>query len=130
MTWFAVNVIVRSKKKTRDPDVPDDADGPRQLWENIILVSADDPDEATQKASDISIQEAAEASHDLLIDGEPAEMVLVGVRKLREIRSLLPDGKAEPGDLCEITYSELEVNSQADLLKLAEGYDVIVRYVQ
>src|ERR1700680_1908974 len=121
MTWFAVSVIVRSQKKTRDPDVPDDADGPRQLWENIILVNADDPDEATQKASDVSRQEALEDSTDLLIDGEPAEMVFVGVRKLREIRSLLPDGKPEPGDLCEITYSELEVNSQADLLKLAEG---------
>jgi hypothetical protein len=127
MTLFAASIVIWLKDKT-EKGIDEEEDGPCHLWERILLVRADDPDEATRKASEFGLNDARANSDDLMDEGKPAELVFMGVRKLREVDAPRSAGGA-PDDVTEVSASEMEVASRADLLKLARGNEVIVRYV-
>lgn len=112
----------------QQPDAKPQADGPCHLWERILLIRANGPDEAMRKASDFGTRDAETNSVDLVDDdGNPAELVFMGVRKLRQVDS--PDQQSKGEDVFEISASEMQVSNQADLAKLARGDAVIVQYV-
>lgn len=119
MTWFAASLIIWS------PTRPDDenGDGPCHFWERVVVIEADDVDAAMQEATDFGKDDAAANA------GEAEALVFMGVRKIREIESLTPEAGEEPPGLVEVMFSEMEVKNKNDLLRLAAGNDVIVRYI-
>lgn len=127
MTLFAASIVIWLRDKT-EKGIDEEADGPCHIWERVLLVRAGDPDEATRKASEFGQHDASANSDDLMDEGKPAELIFMGVRKLREVETTQSSGGAL-GDVTEVSASEMEVASRADLLKLARGNEVIVRYV-
>lgn len=126
MTLFAASIIIWLREKT-EKGIDEEEDGACHLWERVLLVRADDPDEATRKASEFGENDAATNSDDLMDEGKPAELVFMGVRKLREVDA--PESGGAPGDVTEVSASEMEVAGRADLLKLARGNEVLVKYI-
>jgi hypothetical protein len=126
MTLFAASIIIWLKDKT-EKGLDENVDGPCHLWERIVLVRADDPDEATRKASEFGLNDAAANSDDLMDEGKPAQLVFMGVRKLREVEE--PASGVAQNELTEVSASEMEVASRADLVNLARGNAVVVRYI-
>jgi len=126
MTLFAASIVIWLKDKT-EKGLDERRDGPCHLWERVVLVRADDPDEAMRKASEFGQNDAAANSDGLMDEGKPAKLIFMGVRKLREVDA--PVTGAEQDDVTEVSASEMEVASQADLLKLVRGDAVVVRYI-
>ncbi len=127
MSLFSASVIIWMRVK-RAPD-EETADGPCHFWERVVLIRADDPDSALQKATEFGTGEAATNSVDLTDEqGNPSELVFMGVRKLREVQSdtLVSEVRT---DVAEISASEMEVANSDDLIKLARGDAVMVQYV-
>jgi hypothetical protein len=127
MTLFAASIIIWLREKT-EKGIDEEEDGSCHLWERVLLVRAEDPDEATRKASEFGQNDAAANSDDLMDEGQPAELVFIGVRKLREVDAPGATGGALD-DVTEVSASEMEVANRADLLKLARGNEVIVKYI-
>ncbi len=96
-------------------------------FENVVLVSAADDEEALRAARRYGEDEAARGGDDFTWDGRPAYWEFVGVRKLIECRT--PGGaddRVGPGT--ELTYSQLAVASEEDLRRLADGEPVPLTY--
>jgi hypothetical protein len=135
MTWFAGSLIIWSRSAAPNGDNPDP---PCHFWERVMMVEAGDVDEAVQKLTDFGNADAAENSTQT-DDGDevappPSEegaeqLVFMGVRKVRAIESVGPPGTEPAGDLVEVMFSEMESRNKTDLLKVAAGKDVIVRYI-
>lgn len=126
MTLFAASIVIWLREKT-EKGLDEETDGPCHVWERVLLVRADDPDEAMRKASEFGQNDAAANSDDLMDEGKPAELVFMGVRKLREVDA--PGSSGLPDDVTEVSASEMEVAGRADLLKLARGNEVAVKYI-
>ena len=127
MTWYAASVVMWMKKKAAEG--VDDHSGPCHVFENVVIVDAAGPDEAIRKASDYGTQDAEVNSADLVVDDQSGEIAFMGVRKLSEIRSLTESGEVQPGDLAEVTSSELELRSYEDLLEFARGNALVLRCI-
>lgn len=115
MTWYAAHLLLYVKlKRRRQTRYP--------VWENIVLIRARTEEEAFAKAED---RGRADATPDdtFTWDGQPAEWVFAGVRKL----TLCMDEHKRPGDGTEVTYLELEVPSKEALDKLIAAEPVTVR---
>jgi hypothetical protein len=126
MTLFAASIVIWLKEKT-EKGLDEERDGPCHLWERVLLVRADDPDEAMRKASEFGQNDAAANSDGLMDEGKPAELIFMGVRKLREVEE--PSSGVAEDELTEVSASEMEVASRADLVNLARGNPVVVRYI-
>lgn len=117
MTWFAAHVIMAVKLKdrvqTRFP-----------VWENILLIEAESGAEAFATAEEYGRREEGDDDGTFHWDGQPAAWVFAGVRKLTEC-ALLGD---RPESGTEVTYTEMELESEADVADLAAGEPVRVRY--
>jgi hypothetical protein len=126
--WYAAHLITTLRAKRDEGDVDEEPARPLQAWEDVILVDASDPDEAIRKATEFGTREAAEDSKDLVIDDKPAAYEFVGVRKLGEIGEKVTGHKQAPS-IIEVTTTEIEVRNDFDLLQLARGGEVLLRYV-
>jgi hypothetical protein len=117
MTWYAAHVIMYVKLKSanqrRTP-----------VWENVVLIEAENADVALQKAEAHGRVHEGDADGSFTWGGQPATWVFAGIRKL----ILCQDEQARPSDGTEVTYSELEVKSEADALALGAGQAVTMRY--
>jgi hypothetical protein len=128
MTRFAASIIIWMRGK-RGQGVEGEEESPCHLWERVLLVRADDPDSAMQKASEFGARDAASNSVDLVDDdGKPSELIFMGVRKLREIDSPGSSGDMT-AEVTEVSASEMEVANSDDLVRLARGSPVFVHYV-
>jgi hypothetical protein len=125
MTWFAASLIIWS----RSYEEQERGDGPCHVWERVLVVEADDVDEATSKVTKFGEADVASNSENVETGDNVGmdRLTFMGVRKIREIDALTGDGHAEFP--VEVTFSEMEVRTKADLLKLAAGGDVLVRYI-
>jgi hypothetical protein len=94
------------------------------VWENIVLIKADSEDEAFAKAERRGREDEGDDDGSFRWDGRPARWVFAGVRKL----IACDDPRKRPDDGSEVSYTELEVGSEEELRKLAEGEPVAVRY--
>ena len=94
------------------------------LWENILLISADTPEEAAGKASDLSRQQEGRQTN-FTREGRPAKVVFAGLRKV--VSCDVPDDGRLDG--MEVSYNELIVSNRSDLVKLCRGEEVCVLHV-
>jgi hypothetical protein len=93
------------------------------VWENIILIKADSEEMAFAKAQERGKQDEGDEDGTFRWDGEPATWVFAGVRKV----TLCEDSEKQPGDGCEISYTEMEINSEQGLLNLLNNKCAEVR---
>lgn len=130
MTWYAAHIIsyVRFLDGNQDK---------YPIWENIVLIEAESPDEAYEKAKKIGQDHydgTATGSGNLRWDGRPGVWVFAGIRKVIRCQDTTATEvtRIEEGERpihgTEITYSELEVSSEEALTKLLNGDPVIVLY--
>lgn len=115
MKWYAAHLIHYFKLRHRKQRS-------FRVWENIVLVRARDPDEAYEKAAERGRQEVAFDDESLTWGGQPAKMVFAGVRK---VTSCVDEDK-RPGDGTEITYIEMQLDSESAIRKLVNMRPVAV----
>jgi hypothetical protein len=99
------------------------AHGKIPVWENVVLIRADSEGAAFTKAEAIGKRGEGDADGSFRWGGVPATWVFAGVRKI----TLCEDPEKRPGDGAEITYSELEVDSEQALWSLLDGKPTSVR---
>jgi hypothetical protein len=121
MPWYAASAVVLFRFKEGEQDV-------FPVWENVYLVHAQSIDEAEQKASELARQTEGDDGGSLTCNGRLARKEFCGIRKVVTISNINAP-KDEPTDGAEITFSEMEVNSAADLKALAAGECVTVKYI-
>lgn len=115
--WYAAHLILYVKLK----------DQPQQsytIWENIVLVKAPTEEEAFAKAARRGREEEGDDDGSFRWGGKPARWVFAGVRKL----TLCEDPERRPGDGTEVSYLELEVDSEQAVSQLVRGDVVSVKY--
>ncbi len=116
MSWFAAHVLLYVKLK-------DHPQSRFPLWENIILLQAESEEEAFAKAERQGREEEGDEDGSFRWGGQPAEWVFAGVRKL----TLCQDSERRPRDGTEISFNEMEVNSEEAIGKLLAGQPVSVK---
>jgi uncharacterized protein DUF4288 len=124
MTWYAAHVIVSVRPvKPRKGDI--------DVYENVFLIEASNEDEATDKARKFA--EASVVKDDTLtVDGEPAALSFVGIRKVISVSNPWPlnqDGD-RPVDGSEITYSLFRLKDEQALTKLVSAKEVVIHYIE
>jgi hypothetical protein len=92
------------------------------VWENVVLVRAANSEEAYAKAEKMGREEEAMDDPSLRIGNHPAKMVFAGVRKVVECL----DCDRRPGDGTEVSYTEMELRSEAAIRRLVAGDAVAV----
>jgi len=114
MKWYAAHVILyfklRNRKQRRF-----------RVWENIILIRARDSEEAYAKAEERGREDAFD-DESLTWGGHPARVVFAGVRKI----TYCEDPETRPTDRTEITYIEMDLESETAIRKLVEVKPVAV----
>ncbi len=118
-TWYSADVVMfvefSDGKQTHFP-----------AWENIILVEAESEEAAFEKAEALGRRGEGDDSGEFRWDGRPARWVFAGVRKLTECAVLADSDR--PGDGTEVSFSELELDSRADIERLVAGEPVKVGF--
>jgi hypothetical protein len=94
------------------------------VWENIVLIEADSKAQAFHKAEQHGRLEEGDDDGTFRWGGQPARWVFAGVRKL----TACEDPETHPGDGTEVSYSELELESQEAVAQLVAGKPVSLRY--
>ncbi len=97
------------------------------IHENVYLIEANNADEAMEKAVNCAKSHEDDNEGDTLtLNGEPVRYLFVGIRKLITVQT--DENGAEPTNGCEVTYSELEVDTLEEVEKLANGDFVEILY--
>lgn len=117
MIWYAAHLIMYVKLK-------DQSQSRFSVWENVVLVKAGSEEEAFEKARQRGLEDEGDDGGTFRWDDQPAAWVFAGVRKLTECQN----SDQRPKDGTEITYTELQVDSEQAVQKLAGGQPVAVRY--
>jgi hypothetical protein len=126
MTWYAAHIIVSDR-----PINPDD-EGDISLYENVVLISAKDDDEANFKAQQYGENSIVQDDTLTTMEGVHLETAFVGVRKIIEIQNppSLNSAETVPVDGTEITYSKFAVKDEEALAKLVNGEEVLIDYLE
>jgi hypothetical protein len=119
--WYAAHLIVAMRLKEAET-------GSRLVWENVILVQADTPEEAMNKVQPYGKLSEGDDDGTLTLDGRPAVAEYLGVRKLIECRHY-EHYLCDPTDGTEVTYSTFRVKKD-DLSRLVDGDSVDVEYLE
>ena len=123
MTWYTASLIETFV-------MLDSEQSSFPVYENFILLEAENPEIALEKAKAIgmSVNTLAE---ELTLDYKPALRVFVGVRKLITISNPFPMDLDEtpPVAETELTYSEYELATFQDVEALAAGEKLSVIYI-
>jgi len=115
--WYAAHLILYVQFKNRPQrKVP--------VWENIILIKAKTEEEAFAKAEQRGKEDEGDDDGTFKWEGKPARWVFAGVRKL----TLCEDPERRPDDGTEVSYTEMEVDSEQAVAKLVGGQSVSVTY--
>lgn len=117
MKWFAAHIILAVKLKDR-------AQKKFPVWENIVLVEAKSEKEALRKAETHGRAEEGDDDGSFRWGGKPARWVFMGVRKLTECATLAD--RVEDGT--EVSFNELELDSEAAVEQLASGRPTPAKY--
>ncbi|MDD2814239.1 MAG: DUF4288 domain-containing protein [Thiotrichaceae bacterium] len=134
--WYCAHAIFYFKLKYKEEQES------YFIHENVYLVQANDADEAMEKSLEYAREEEDSTKNDsLVLNGkEPVCFIFAGIRKLitvdmsAGIRKLSDEDAAlisdedTPISGCELTYSELEVDTLEEVEKLANGEFVDVLY--
>jgi len=117
MAWYAAHAIMYIKFK-------DGVQDKYPFWENIILIEAETDDEAFEKAETRAREDEGDSQGSLTYEERPAKWVFAGIRRLVSCVDILE----QPTDGTEITYLEMEVESEECFTKLLNGEPVKVLY--
>jgi hypothetical protein len=124
MSWYCAHAIFYFELR----DEPQDS---YLIWENVYLVEASSDEEALSKAEKYAKTEEASGSDTLTLNDKPCRYKLAGIRKLITV-SYIEEAVDKPNDVpvsgAEVTYSELEVDTLDEVMKLAKGEMVEVLY--
>ena len=119
MAWFAAHAVMYLKLK----DEPQDN---FLVWENVLLVQADTPDQAEERAVARAREDEGDSNGTLTYGDKPATWVFAGLRKVLSVAHRADSLRS--GD--EVTYSEFLLQDLASIQKFARGDDLEVRYVE
>jgi hypothetical protein len=117
MTWFTAHIIMAVKLKVK-------GQSKFPVWENIVLVEAATEAEAFAKAEACGRREEGDDDGSFRWAGQPATWVFAGVRKLTECVL----AAAQPGDGDELSFNELELDSEEAVALLAGGSPTVATY--
>lgn len=122
MTWYAATIISVVRVRTG-------AQNNFPVWEDVCLIEATGDDEAFQKAEALGKSREIDDPTTML-DGVPASVVYLGVRKVGKIINPFPDSPDDspPRHASEISFSKYTVASTKDLNLLVQGKSVPVVY--
>ncbi|HEX5206692.1 MAG TPA: DUF4288 domain-containing protein [Steroidobacteraceae bacterium] len=122
MTWYAVSAVLVFRFKEGDQNI-------WPIWESVYLVSANSPEEAEAKATVLAKQNEGDDDGSLTCGDRPATREFMGIRKILTVQS--PHSSTdEPVDGAELTFSDMEVQSESDLQALVAGKPVFVNYIE
>jgi len=111
MTWYAAHIVMQMVLNGRDDVL---------AWESIVLLQAETVEDAYAKADTIGRMGEGDSNGSMSWDGAPAYLVYRGTRRLVSI-SNSTDIYNNPGDSCEITYMQLELESEDAFKKFMAG---------
>jgi hypothetical protein len=114
--WYTAHIVMYVKREKN-------ATGKIPVWENLVLINADSEEKALAKAQARGKQDEGDDAGTFLWEGQPAEWIFAGVRKL----TLCEDSHKRPGDGSEISYTAMEVHSEQALADLLEGKAAAVK---
>jgi len=115
MTWYAAHIVLYVRlKRRRQARYP--------VWENIVLIRARTVDEAFAKAEERGRQDAI-PDDSFTWNGEPAEWIFAGVRKLTHCQN----DQQRPGHGTEVSYLEFQLPSKEALMRFVAGDPATVR---
>jgi hypothetical protein len=114
--WYAAHLLMYVRRKNKSA-------GKIPVRENIVLIQADSDDDAFKKAAARGQRDAGDDDGTFRWEGEPAEWVFAGVRKL----TLCDDAHKRPADGTEVSYNEMEVSSIEALQSLLDGKSTNVK---
>jgi hypothetical protein len=114
--WYTAHLLMYVKRKNNP-------DGKIPVWENLVLIKADSEPAAFAKAEKRGKQDEGDDDGTFRWGGQPAEWVFAGVRKL----TLCEDPEKRPGDGDEISYLEMEIDSERTLWNLLAGKPTAVK---
>lgn len=126
MTWYAASIIIAFRTKHK-------GGSPILVHENVILIEAPSDDEAMAKAKTAGEDQARlGVSKNLRIGNRSARLEFVGVRKLITVSNPAPlnQGEDRPVDGTEVTYSCFELPDEDALIRLSDGNEVTLRYIE
>ncbi len=117
MNWYAAHAMMYVKFK-------DGLQDKYPVWENIILIEANDSAEAFAKAETRAKENEGDCDATFTWEGRPATWCLAGIRKLLTCQNY----HERPGNGTEITYLEMEISNHENFLKLLNGESVAILY--
>src|SRR5947209_17169270 len=115
MSWYAAHVVLYVKYKK----------GPQSkfpVWENVFLIEAATDEEAFAKAEARAREDEGDCDGSFRWGGRPATWVFAGIRKLVSC----DDPDERPGHGSEVTYTEMQLDSEEAVRKMAAGEAVTV----
>jgi len=117
MSWYAAHILMLVKfKRGQQRRVP--------AWENVVLIEAEDDDEAIAKAEEIGLKECSDGDGSARWGGRPFTWEFAGVRRVCSCAVM--GNRPSSGD--ELTFSELEFESLAAAKRYADGRPLAVRH--
>jgi len=120
MPWYAASAVMFVKYK-------DGNQNNYPVWENVHLVQATTPEGAQEKAIRRAKEDEGDDSGSFTWNQRPATWVFAGLRKILTVSHTGDSGEL---DGAEITFSEYELASEAELRALVNGEDVRVLYCE
>ncbi len=119
MNWYAGHIVM-CLELNHDPQEA------FMVYENVVLIGAESPEEAMRKAEAQGRSEEEGPDDSTTLDGKPARWMFAGVRKVVSCLCY-PDGE-KPGDGDELTYNTYYLKSLDEVAKLARGESVTLEY--
>ncbi len=98
------------------------------IWENVLLIEADTPEEAQEKAIKVAKSDEGDSENSLKWADRPATWVFAGLRKLLTVAH--PDADETKFDGAEITFSEFEIEDKESFQRYIDGKDVTIKYYE
>lgn len=121
MAWYIAHSVwaVKIIGKSNQIDIP--------VWENVFLIQAENPDDAYKLAEDVCREREPDIK-EVTLDGEPAEHVFIGIRKINgKPEGSISEVMLKHGE--EITYSQFEVANESDIEKFVQGEEITLKYI-
>lgn len=115
--WFAAHVIMRYH-------FLDTNTGSLEGYENVIIVNADNPTEAFDRARSIAKEDEIRGDGHYL-DDRPVALLVAGVRKVVECRLTPGDRTFSEGS--EITYNDIQADTVSEFDAFVQGEPVRIR---
>jgi len=114
--WFWAQIILATVRKASRGN----SKARCEVWENLVIIRAQNPNEALRKAERIGKESAGDCHGTLTLFGKPAQQFFLGVRKIGVIHEELEDGSEITWSLKHMAFSNAKKLVQPGVLLLRE----------